>query len=83
MELEDKIVALRASLESALVDVKMKTALAEQLAQEKSGLEVQLTETKEVISRLQSQQQAGESVLESLREDVSFFCAVPGQSSAT
>lgn len=73
VELEDKIVALQALLETALADVETNKGLVGQLAEEKSGLEVQLTETNKVMSRLQSEQQAGEPVLASLREDVGFF----------
>lgn len=79
MELEGQISALQSSLTSALSDVETHKELAGQLAQEKSLLEIQLRETVVVMSKLQSEQQAGESVLGSLRADVSMFCVIPAQ----
>jgi hypothetical protein len=82
VELEGQIATLQSSLESALADIKTNKGLAGKLAQEKSVLEAQLMKTREAMSSLQSEQQVGESVLESWREDVSFFCIVSAQSSA-
>jgi conserved oligomeric Golgi complex subunit 6 len=77
VELEVQIVTLQSSLESASADIETNKRLAEQLTQEKSLLEVQL---KEAISNLQSDQQAGESALESLREEVGISYIISAQS---
>lgn len=79
--MEGQIATLQSSLQSALADVETNKELVAQLGQDKSLLEVQLNETEEVISSLQSEHQAGESELESLRADVSFFCIISAQSS--
>jgi chromosome segregation ATPase len=73
LELEGQIGSIESSLNTALADVEMNKGLAEQLTQEKLALEDQLREAKEVMSSIQSEQQTSESVLASLRNDVSIF----------
>lgn len=70
VDMEGQIATLQSSLQSALADVETNKELVAQLGQDKSLLEVQLSETEEVISSLQSEHQAGESELESLRADL-------------
>lgn len=69
-ELEGQLVTLRSALETASTDVNVNKALMEQISQEKSSLEGQLRETKDVLARLESDHQNDESLLSSLRVDV-------------
>ncbi|KAG5652300.1 hypothetical protein H0H81_005522 [Sphagnurus paluster] len=70
IQLENRVVELKSSLENTLHDFATKVSLAEQLEQEKTSLEIQLSQARNAVVESDSVRERGEVAVLAMRQDL-------------